>query len=80
MFIIDVDQPAELQIELERQLGSGVNWILYREGDTARPLLYPSEMEGNRMSGGFAAEAGRYHLYVYKYTDEDIHYTLQVQH
>ncbi|EHQ63115.1 microbial collagenase precursor [Paenibacillus dendritiformis C454] len=80
VFIIDVDQPAELQIELERRLGSGVNWILYREGDTDRPLLYPSEVEGNRMSGGFAAEAGRYHLYVYKYTDEDIHYTLQVQH
>lgn len=80
VFIIDVDQSAELQIELERRLGSGVNWILYREGDTDRPLLYPSEAEGNRMSGGFAAEPGRYHLYVYKYTDEDIHYMLQVQY
>lgn len=80
VFIIDVDQPSELHIDLERQLGSGVNWILYREGDTDRPLLYPSELDGNRMSGGFAAEPGRYHLYVYKYADEDIHYTLQVRH
>lgn len=80
VFIIDVDQPSEVHIELERQLGSNVNWILYREGDTERPLLYPSELDGNRMSGGFAAEPGRYHLYVYKYADEDIHYTLQARY
>lgn len=73
------EQEPELRIELERRLGSGVNWILYREGDTARPLLYPTEMDGKRMSAGFEAEPGRYHLYVYKYTDEDIHYLLLVR-
>ncbi|MBN3525800.1 collagenase [Paenibacillus apiarius] len=79
VFVIDVDKPTALRIELEKQLGESVNWVLYREGDTDRQILYPTEMDGKRMSAGVEAEPGRYHLYVYKYADEDVHYIVQIQ-
>lgn len=79
IFAIDVSEPSELLIELEKRVGDSANWMLFREGDVEHPLAYPVKLEGNRMSSGYEAAPGRYYVYVYKYAGEDIHYTLQVR-
>ncbi|MCM3338056.1 collagenase [Paenibacillus sp. MER TA 81-3] len=79
MFVVDVDKPSALRIELEKRLGESVNWMLFREGDTDHPVSYPIELDDKRMSAGYEAEPGRYYVLVYKYADEDVHYTLQIR-
>lgn len=78
VFMIDLDKPTSLNIGLEKQQGEHVNWVLYREGDNEQ-VLYPVDIDGNWMKGQVEAEPGRYHLYVYKLANEDVHYKLQIQ-
>ncbi|WP_260612307.1 collagenase [Paenibacillus popilliae] len=78
IFVIEVDKPRALNIALEKQLGDHVNWVLYRESDNEQ-ILYPVDEDGNFMKGEVEAEPGRYHLYVYKFADEDVHYKLQIK-
>lgn len=78
VFMIDLDKPSSLNIALEKQRGEHVNWVLYRESDNEQ-VLYPVDIDGNWMKGQVEAEPGRYHLYVYKYADEDVRYKLQIQ-
>ncbi|GAV15023.1 microbial collagenase [Paenibacillus sp. NAIST15-1] len=78
VFMIDLDKPTSLNIGLEKQQGEHVNWVLYREGDNEQ-VLYPVDIDGNWMKGQVEAEPGRYHLYVYKFADEDVRYKLEIQ-
>lgn len=78
VFMIDLEKTTSLNIGLEKQQGEHVNWVLYREGDNQQ-VLYPVDIDGNWMKGQVEAGPGRYHLYVYKYADEDVRYKLQIQ-
>ncbi|MCR8846142.1 collagenase [Paenibacillus sp. SC116] len=78
IFRVNVDKPSALRIELEKQAGEGVNWMLFKEGDLDRPVAYPLELEGRGMNASYEAEPGQYLLYVYKFADEDVRYKLHV--
>ncbi|TVX87160.1 collagenase [Paenibacillus agilis] len=79
IFLVTVDKPSDLRIELEKQAGEGVNWMLFKEGDLERPVVYPLELEGRGMNASYEAEPGQYLLYVYKFANEDIRYKLHVR-
>jgi microbial collagenase len=79
VFLIDLKKPKELRIELEKQLGNSVNWVLYREGDLENQVMYPVETSDKWMNAEGKVEPGRYHLFVYKYTNEDVHYQVNIK-
>ncbi|PPA93482.1 collagenase [Brevibacillus laterosporus] len=70
---------SDLEIILKHTKKAGINWMLYHEDDLKNPVSYPVSIDKDQMSATYTAEPGLYYLYVYKYKDEVIPYTLFVK-
>lgn len=79
IFALQVDNPEDIRISLNPGQGKGATWMLFHEGNPDQPVAYPQETEGNLQSAHYQVQPGRYYLYVYKYQNEDIVYTVETK-
>ncbi|AYK08059.1 collagenase [Brevibacillus laterosporus] len=78
VYRFELKKESDLEIILKHTKKEGINWLLYHEDDLKNPVSYPVELDKGRMSATYTAEPGLYYLYVYKYEDEVIPYTVSV--
>lgn len=78
VYRFELKKESDLEIILKHTKKEGINWLLYHEDDLKNPVSYPVELDKGRMSATYTAEPGLYYLFVYKYEDEVIPYTVSV--
>ncbi|MDN9011655.1 collagenase [Brevibacillus laterosporus] len=78
VYRFELKKESDLEIILKHTTKEGINWLLYHEDDLKNPVSYPVEIDKGRMSATYTAEPGLYYLYVYKYQDEVIPYTILI--
>ncbi|MFF2179503.1 collagenase [Lysinibacillus sp. NPDC058147] len=78
VYTFDVTSPEEIDISVLNENQIGMTWVLYHESDKKNYVAYGQE-DGNSIKGKLHAEPGKYHLYIYKFDNENGTYTVNVQ-
>ncbi len=67
IFKFTLQKSQNIKIVLNNLDNAEINWLLYKSTDLNNYVAYPTNIEGEEMSGTYDATSGTYYLYVYNY-------------
>jgi microbial collagenase len=68
IYYFDVISNGQVDINVTPDRDLGISWMLYEASDIINYVTYPTSTTGGRLTGSYDAAAGRYYLYIYKYS------------
>lgn len=77
IYYFDVNEESDIKIKVNDSKESGINWMLYKEGNFDNYVAYPNGNE--KLTGTYHAEAGRYYLYFYYFSGENHNYNINIE-
>ncbi|WP_125154254.1 collagenase [Clostridium rectalis] len=77
IFSFYVSKNQNIFIEMTKLNDIGMNWMLYREDDLDNYICYANR-DNNRLYNNINLKSGKYYLYVYRYSNEDGNYFVEI--
>ena len=78
IYYFDVKSEEEISITVKTDQADMMNWVVYNESDPNTYVAYAEKVD-SELKNSFSIMPGRYYLTIYKFTDIEVPYTLNIK-